>query len=511
MRTQTRPTMSVIAGLTLLALAANGCTSAEPTSARPDNAAVAAVVPSPTSGSVAVGGTMQLAASARDAQGQPVSGATISWTTDNSSIATVNDGGLVTGKGAGTVAIFAKSGSATGTATITVNSNVTPGPVAGDWTFCVNAGSMCTYTGLRRVRLGGPSGPFVEQTAWAVVPCAVFGFEGRNPARDGEPLHCDYGPLMIDTLTNPMPGMGGLGATVVIPLGEPGATGPKLAAGTPVADLPGDGSFGAFRTTCSLAKFAFDDPIVYPGQSGASHLHIIFGNTAVTASTTPETLKATGNSTCRGGTLNRTAYWMPAVYDTRTGAAVVPEEGVFYYKTGYSIDPKTVKPFPAGLRMIAGNKNATGPQDYVDWDCRDHSNSTGPIPSACPVGDAIRLTILFPQCWDGVNLDSPDHKSHMAYPNYANPPFHSTCPPSHPVTLPEITEHFDFPITSPGASAFWRLSSDMYSTSIPGGYSAHADWMNGWDPATMQGIVTNCLNKGLDCGVGNLGNGKALD
>ena len=22
---------------------------------------------------------------------------------------------------------------------------------------------------------------------------------------------------------------------------------------------------------------------------------------------------------------------------------------------------------------------------------------------------------MFPQCWDGVNLDAPDHKSHMAY------------------------------------------------------------------------------------------------
>ncbi|NWN33781.1 DUF1996 domain-containing protein, partial [Klebsiella michiganensis] len=27
----------------------------------------------------------------------------------------------------------------------------------------------------------------------------------------------------------------------------------------------------------------------------------------------------------------------------------------------------------------------------------------------------IRQTIIFPACWDGKNLDSPDHQSHVAY------------------------------------------------------------------------------------------------
>jgi hypothetical protein len=254
---------------------------------------------------------------------------------------------------------------------------------------------------------------------------------------------------------------------------------------------------------------------VYPGQPGASHLHVFFGNTAVDAFSTPERLAAAGSSTCRGGTLNRTAYWAPALIDSRVGKVVTPDEATFYYKTGYNVDVTTVVPFPAGLRMIAGNKTATGPQPHVTWLCRDPSGGlidtkAGTVPTSCRVGDRVRLQIIFPQCWDGARLDSPDHQSHMAYPTYRNQPQFSTCPSTHPVPLPEITEFFDYVVTNAASPAFWRLSSDMYGTSIPGGLSAHADWVNGWDPQTMATIVAQCLNKGLDCDVGTIGNGTTL-
>lgn len=31
-------------------------------------------------------------------------------------------------------------------------------------------------------------------------------------------------------------------------------------------------------------------------------------------------------------------------------------------------------------------------------------------------GGGIRTTITFPTCWDGKNIDSPNHKEHVAYP-----------------------------------------------------------------------------------------------
>ena len=98
----------------------------------------------------------------------------------------------------------------------------------------------------------------------------------------------------------------------------------------------------------------------------------------------------------------------------------------------------------------------------------------------------------------------------MAHPNYQNTRFGSTCPPTHPVVLPEVMEIFTFPVPTGGSSTTWRLTSDMYSASMPGGYSAHADWMMGWDVATMRTMVTACLNRGNDCGVNVIGNNTAL-
>ena len=456
-----------------------------------------------------VGQTAQVVAALKDSTGALSTPAAVTFAIDQPALASLTLDGVLTALNSGTVRVTATAGTLSSVATVSVTSALVVLPAAQTWTFCTNAGSTCDYVGLRDVRLGGPNGPYVQQTAYGTVPCASYGFGNQDPA-PGQAQHCDYGPMKLATITNPQPGMAGLPATINVPLGNPGAS---INESQPASDSPvfTDGS-GSFRTTCTLASYAFDDPVVYPGQPGASHLHVFFGNTAINAGSTPQSVISTGNSTCRGGTLNRTGYWMPALFDSRTGEIQVPQDGVFYYKTGYNIDPTTVVPFPPGLRMIAGNKLATGPQDIADWICRDSQQPgvNGAIPTTCAVGDAVRLEIEFPQCWDGKNLDSPDHKSHMAYPNYANPPQRSKCPADHPVTLPVITEHFDFLVTATSAPQFWRLSSDMYSTSLPGGLSAHADWMYGWDKTTMETIVKACLNKAVDCGVGSIGNGFEL-
>ncbi|MGQ9696985.1 MAG: Ig-like domain-containing protein [Armatimonadota bacterium] len=75
---------------------------------------------SPSSGSIAVGETLQLSAVALDAQGKPVSGVVFTWQSSDTSIAEVSTAGLVTAKKAGTVQITAASAGKTGTATIEV-------------------------------------------------------------------------------------------------------------------------------------------------------------------------------------------------------------------------------------------------------------------------------------------------------------------------------------------------------------------------------------------------------
>jgi hypothetical protein len=59
-------------------------------------------------------------------------------------------------------------------------------------------------------------------------------------------------------------------------------------------------------------------------------------------------------------------------------------------------------------------------------------------------------------------------------------------------------------------AARWRLSSDRYATTLPGGYSAHADWFNGWDDATQRKWITRCLQANRDCHGDLLGDGTTL-
>ena len=92
---------------------------------------------------------------------------------------------------------------------------------------------------------------------------------------------------------------------------------------------------------------------------------------------------------------------------------------------------RTTKGTNAGIcHRCMGNGEGFAPCDSKD------SSSFPPKP--CPGG--IRSTIIFPQCWDGKNLDSPDHQSHMfntiKMDGFTNAP---PCPASHPVRMPQVT------------------------------------------------------------------------
>ena len=293
-----------------------------------------------------------------------------------------------------------------------------------------------------------------------------------------------------------------------IPKGSVGYSSELLA---PTTQQPMYTDIGAFRTVCEFSHMAFDDPIVYPGQPGRSHLHAFFGNTGVDANSTAASIAGSGNSTCRGGTVNRTAYWAPAIIDTKDGTPVKPESLITYYKTGYrGIAPAAVQPMPAGLRMIAGDSTASAPTGggVAIFNCFDPSTGQGPktveLPTTCPVGNTIWATVVFPQCWDGVHLDSPDHKSHMAYP------INGGCPATHPVPFPEVTLNFAYTVTDAAAVARWRLASDSYDSRIPAGYSLHADWFNGWKPEIIEAFIRNCDQASRDCFAHLLGNGQMM-
>ena len=84
------------------------------------------------------------------------------------------------------------------------------------------------------------------------------------------------------------------------------------------------------------------------------------------------------------------------------------------------------------------------------------------LPKKFCVG-GIRSVITFPTCWDGVNLDSADHKSHVAYPlegtitdrfDYDG----GVCPGSHPVRIPQVMYEvvWDVSKDDPHSSLDWK-------------------------------------------------------
>jgi uncharacterized protein YjdB len=96
----------------------------------PPPAPVASVTVTPASASIETSKTVQLTATLRDASGNQLTGRTVTWTSLNTSVATVSASGLVTGVAAGTANVYAASEGKSDTAAITVVAPPPPPPPA---------------------------------------------------------------------------------------------------------------------------------------------------------------------------------------------------------------------------------------------------------------------------------------------------------------------------------------------------------------------------------------------
>ncbi|MEK7602223.1 MAG: peptidoglycan-binding protein [Patescibacteria group bacterium] len=287
---------------------------------------------------------------------------------------------------------------------------------------------------------------------------------------------------------------------------------------------------GAFRFICNASHESFDDPIVYPGQPGKSHLHEFFGNTLTNANSTYQSLRTTGNSTCNSP-LNRSGYWIPAMING-AGQVVRPDYVSIYYKRRPDTDPlctkigKSCVDLPRGLRFVFGANlvSATPTTGGGYFNCTGPTATSGhykDIATAaknCPAGNQIGAIISAPECWDGVNLDSADHRSHVAYSQYIGQSY-AQCPSTHPYVIPTFTLGAWYTVDSTldrsgtwnPATPTWHLSSDgMPNATKNPGSTLHSDWFGAWDDTVKAMWEQNCVNKLLNCSGGDLGNGKQL-
>ncbi|MDG6102202.1 DUF1996 domain-containing protein [Dactylosporangium aurantiacum] len=242
-----------------------------------------------------------------------------------------------------------------------------------------------------------------------------------------------------------------------------------------------------FNASCTYSHSRKDDPIVFPGLPGASHMHSFIGNRSTDANSTTDTLLANAGTSCAPAP-DLSAYWVPTLYEH--GQPVEPKAVVVYYGSRLTDSSRTV-PFPQGFRMIAGDAKLQAPtpagtvnQFYCAGPGGEAGRSADGNWPRCAPGASLLFQLVFQDCWDGVHLDSPTHKGHVAYTN------DGTCPAAFPVAIPSVSFVIAYP--TPGSADGFTLSSGMAS-------SFHGDAFLAWDNTALGKRVKNCVVQRAKC------------
>ncbi|KAJ7270936.1 hypothetical protein C8J57DRAFT_1320084 [Mycena rebaudengoi] len=193
------------------------------------------------------------------------------------------------------------------------------------------------------------------------------------------------------------------------------------------------------------------DPVVSPG-SVSTHAHAVLGGSSFGMNTSTAALR---NSVCTSIPIpeDKSNYWFPAIppclrysrwsNDTFTS---VSGNAVMYIDYLFNDTPGYTTAFPDDFRMLSGDPTlrtldpSSFAQQAITFICLDFNGKSSrynelPAGISCPSG--IRSQINMPSCWNGKDIDSADHKSHVAF--LSTGPDSGTCnDPNFPITLPRI-------------------------------------------------------------------------
>jgi len=241
------------------------------------------------------------------------------------------------------------------------------------------------------------------------------------------------------------------------------------------------------------------DPIMSPGAP-SGHVHRVIGGSNFGVEVPSSDYLRQSQCTSTGIKEDKSVYWLAQLYFEYADGSFEPVIGnpVMYYL--FSDEAGKTTPFPDGFRMISGDAAkaptpGSSEQKAVSFLCLDFngvSTRSDYLPEKpCPSG--IRAQLNFQSCWNGKDVDSPDHKSHVSY--RANGPDSGDCTPDFPVNLPRIFYEMYYDTVSFASKASQAKNPQqpfVFSNGDPTGAMYHGDFINGWEAPALQSVVDKC-------------------
>ncbi|MTD53969.1 DUF1996 domain-containing protein [Amycolatopsis pithecellobii] len=153
-----------------------------------------------------------------------------------------------------------------------------------------------------------------------------------------------------------------------------------------------------------------------------------------------------------------------------------------------------VRAMPQFLRVLYGDakEGANGPANArASWTCTGFEDRLTEKYPICPEGSKVERIHDFPSCWDGKNIDSANHRTHIVFPD-AN----GRCKQGF-VAVPQlrVTLTYDIPRAVQTAGQY---KVDSFPEEHHNPLSDHDDFANVMSQRIMWRLV-NCVNSGRTC------------